>query len=250
MKRTFVFAKRCIIENLRDPVNYIFAFGLPIVMLFIMTAINKSIPEEASMNLFRIEYLTPGIAVFSFTFTMLFASLTVSRDKETALAARLCASPMRSMDFTLGYFIPYLFTAAVQCVVAFAAGGAIGLSEGYYFDFAKVMICLACSIPCAVVFVSLGIIFGLLFSERSAPSASSIIITAAGLLGGIWMDVESIGGAIFNVSKFLPFYHSVSVMRNAILSPCDIVEPLLITTAFAAALFTASALLTKKLLYK
>ena len=171
MKRAIVFSKRCFIEILRDPASYIFSLGLPCAMLLLMTVINNGIPEEAGMTLYEIENLTPGIAAFSFSFTMLFASLIVSRDKNTALTSRLCASPMRKIDFIIGYTVPFMVIAVLQCIITFAAGALIGAVEGYYFGFPKVLLCIVCSLPCALVFVSIGIIFGSVFSEKAAPSA-------------------------------------------------------------------------------
>ena len=73
--RSKTFAKRNIKEVLRDPLSYIFCLGFPIIMLIIMTFVNNSIPKEANMKIFNIEYLAPGIAVFGLTFIMLFTWL-------------------------------------------------------------------------------------------------------------------------------------------------------------------------------
>jgi len=51
------FASRNSKEILRDPITLIFSLGFPLVLLVLLSAINKSIPTEAgaSMTLFRIE---------------------------------------------------------------------------------------------------------------------------------------------------------------------------------------------------
>lgn len=46
-----------------------------------------------------------------------------------------------------------------------------------------------------------------------APGLCSILISAAGMIGGIWMDIDSLGGAIKTVARALPFYHGVSLAR-------------------------------------
>jgi ABC-type polysaccharide/polyol phosphate export permease len=33
------------------------------------------------------------------------------------------------------------------------------------------------------------------------------------MIGGIWMDIDGMGGAIKNVARMLPFYHGVSLAR-------------------------------------
>ena len=61
--RTLVFAGRNFRELLRDPLSYIFCLGFPVIMLIIMSIVNKSIPAEAGMTIFNIENLSSGIAV-------------------------------------------------------------------------------------------------------------------------------------------------------------------------------------------
>lgn len=46
MKRTPTFGKRCLKERLRDPLGIIFSGGLPLVLLFLMTAIRRSTGED------------------------------------------------------------------------------------------------------------------------------------------------------------------------------------------------------------
>ena len=57
--RTWAFAKRTTKEILRDPINIIFGLGFPIVILLLLTTIQKNIPATP----FSLKQLTPGIAV-------------------------------------------------------------------------------------------------------------------------------------------------------------------------------------------
>ena len=108
MKRVLVFSVRNFRELIRDPLSYIFCLGFPLVMLIIMTVVNKSIPPEAGMTIFNIENLSCGIAMFGLSFVMLFTTLSVSKDRSGAFLTRLYASPMKSMDFIAGYMLPCL----------------------------------------------------------------------------------------------------------------------------------------------
>ena len=60
--KSFVFAKRTLKEILRDPLSYIFCLGFPLVMLVIMSIVDRRIPAQANMTVFHIENLGPGIA--------------------------------------------------------------------------------------------------------------------------------------------------------------------------------------------
>lgn len=60
--RMTTFAKRCAKEMLRDPVNLGFGLGFPLVLLLLLSALQKNIP----VGLFEIHSLAPGIAVCCF----------------------------------------------------------------------------------------------------------------------------------------------------------------------------------------
>lgn len=98
MHKITAFAERNAKEILRDALSYIFCLGFPLVMLIIMTLVDKSIPKEAGLTVFRIENLAGGIAVFGQTFIMLFTAITVAKDRSGAFLVRMYATPMKSMD--------------------------------------------------------------------------------------------------------------------------------------------------------
>ena len=58
--RMMAFAKRCAKEILRDPINLIFGLGFPLILLWLLSAIQANVPA----SLFEIDKLTPGITVF------------------------------------------------------------------------------------------------------------------------------------------------------------------------------------------
>jgi ABC-2 type transport system permease protein len=65
-------------------------------------------------------------------------------------------------------------------------------------------------LPILVTNVFLGILFGTLFNDKSAPGICSIFISIAGILGGCWMPIETMGNfELF--CKCLPFYPSVYI---------------------------------------
>lgn len=212
--RTAVFSKRNLKELLRDPLSYIFCLGFPIVMLLIMTVMNKSIPPEAGMTIFRIDNLSGGIAVFGLSFVMLFSALLLSQDRTGAFLTRLYASPMKAWEFIAGYYLPVILLAAGQIIITFTASFVIAAIEKVDMNIPGTLLAILSLLPTAVMFIGFGLLFGSIFNTNAAPGLCSILISAAGILGGIWMDVESIGGGLQKVCLALPFYHSVRAARN------------------------------------
>ena len=251
MNRTLAFSKRCFKEMLRDPLSYIFCLGFPLVMLIIMTIVDRSIPAKAEMTVFHIDKLTPAVAIFGQMFVMLFTSLTVSSDRSGAFLMRLYATPMTSRDFTLGYILPMLVIATLQSAITFAAGFIISLMIGSALNVGGLLITLIALLPSALMFTAIGFIFGTLFNDKSAPPLSSIIISLGSFMGGIWFDAEATGGTMLTLCKCTPFFYCTKSARSAAaldFSADGFFIPLLIVTG-CAALLTAlgSWLFSKKM---
>lgn len=211
--RSLVFAGRVGKEIRRDPLSYIFCLGFPIVMLIVMSVLDSSIPPQANMTVFRIWNLAPGIAYFGLTFVMLFTAIQVSKDRTTAFLLRLYASPMKPVDYVLGYTVPVCVLGIVQMVICFAAACAAGLCKGYRFDIRGILLSILLLIPSLILFVGAGILFGSAVNEKAAPGLCSVIISAVGMVGGIWMDLDGIGGIMKRIAEAMPFYHGVRLSR-------------------------------------
>lgn len=260
--RAMAFSSRNIKELLRDPLSYLFCLGLPIVMLIVMTCINASIPkpeipEQAAAfadkaavettRVFEIDMLTPGIAVFSLSFIMLFACLRVSSDRSGAFLTRLYASPMKGVDYIIGYTMPFGIIGLAQVAITYIAGEIISfIVKGEGFNILYLLLSLPLAIPSVILFIGLGIFFGTLLNDKAAPGVCSAFITAAAILGGIWMDIDQMGGAWVKICACLPFYHCVNYARCALAGDFSgMITPLLISSAFALVIFVSSVLLFK-----
>lgn len=213
--KSLVFASRNIKELTRDPLSWIFCLGFPLIMLMLMTVINESIPPEAEMTLFRIEKLAPGISVFGLTFVMLFASMLISGDRKDAFLLRVFTSPMKPWEYILGYILPLMALSAGQLAVTAAASYIMGAVSGTFLNIGNMLFAIAASIPSVIMFIGFGLLFGALLTKNAAPGISSVIISLSGMLGGIWMDVEAIGGTLGTICNILPFYHCVKAARLA-----------------------------------
>ncbi len=211
--KSIVFAGRVGREIRRDPLSYIFCLGFPLVMLIIMSIVDSSVPAQANLTVFHIENLAPGIAYFGLTFVMLFTGIQVSKDRTTALLLRLYASPMKAADYVLGYTLPVLVLGIVQMAVCFAAAALVGAVRGNALPLPGILLSMLLLIPSLFMFAGIGILFGSAVSEKAAPGLCSIIISAVGMLGGIWMDIRGIGGVLKKIAEALPFYHGVTLSR-------------------------------------
>lgn len=247
MNKIKAFSIRNFKEITRDPLSYLFCLGFPLVMLIVMTIINDSIPPEAAMTIFRIDNLAGGIAVFGLTFVMLFVCLSAAKDRSGAFLVRLYATPMRSADFIAGYVIPTALLAVIQMIVTFAASLVVSLITGVKISPAGLLLAVLSLIPTVIMMISCGLLFGTLFSEKAAPGLCSVVISFASFLGGVWFDVEAMGGVMQKICGVLPFFHAVKAARLATaLSFDDYFLHLLITVIYAAVIAIAAVITFKQ----
>lgn len=216
MHKVRAFAVRCAKEILRDPLSYIFCLGFPLVMLLIMTLVDRSIPKEAGMTIFRIPSLSGGVMIFGLTFVMLFTAMTVAKDRSGAFLMRMYATPMKAMDFTVGYQLPMLVISLVQGLLIAAASLVISLITDGGLTVGGLLLGVVSLLPSAVLFTALGLLFGTLFNEKAAPGLCSIVISLGSFLGSVWFDAEATGGVLLSISKCLPFHYCTKSVRAAV----------------------------------
>lgn len=234
--RMLAFARRNTKELLRDPLTLFFGLGFPLVLLVLMNVIQRNVPVE----IFRLETLAPGIALFGLTFLALFSGLLLARDRSTAFLSRLAASPMTAADFLLGYLLPLLPMAVGQSVICLAAAVALGLPLSW--NLPAVVLSL---IPSALLFIALGLLCGTLFNDKQVGGMCGALLTnVTAWLAGIWFDLSLLGGGFRTFAYLLPFAHGADGARAALAGDwAALPGHLLWVSAWAAAMLALAATL-------
>ena len=206
--RTFLFAKRCAKEILRDPLNMMFGLGFPIVLLLLLSAIQANIP----VPLFTIEKLAPGLSVFGLSFMTLFSATLVARDRESAFLQRLYTTPLRPVDYILGYMLPLLPIAVAQSGVCYLAAMLLGLPVSIH-----ILHALWTLLPIAAFYIALGLLCGSVFNVKQVGGICGALLTnLSAWLSGIWFDLDLVGGAFAKAAYALPFVHGVEAQRAVV----------------------------------
>ena len=207
--RMLTFANRNTKEIIRDPLTLGFGLGFPLVLIFLLSAIQANIPVE----LFEIQHLTPGITIFGLSFITLFSATIISKDRESSLLQRLYTTPLTPLDFILGYTLPMIPISVAQCVICYIAAIVLGLKVTITIVYAVLFI-----IPVSVLFIALGLLFGSILNDKQVGGICGALLTnLSAWLSGVWFDLELIGGTFKKIAYALPFVHAVE-MERAILN--------------------------------
>ena len=206
--KMLTFANRNAKEILRDPINLSFMFGFPLVLIFLLSAIQANIPVE----LFAIERLAPGVTVFGLSFMTLFSATIIAKDRSSSFLQRLYTTPLTGADFILGYTLPIIPFAIIQSVVCYVSALILGLDFTVNILYAVLFI-----IPVSLLYIGLGLLCGSVFTDKQVGGICGALLTnLSAWLSGIWFDLELVGGAFKKIAYFLPFVHAVEMERAVI----------------------------------
>lgn len=97
------FSSRTAKEIIRDPLNLAFGLGFPVVLILLLSAIQANIPVE----LFVIENLSPGIAIFGLSFMTLFPQLLLPRTEAAPYSSGFTQRPLRPRILFWDTLSPY-----------------------------------------------------------------------------------------------------------------------------------------------
>lgn len=235
--RILNFAKRNFKEIIRDPLSIIFSVLLPLFLLFIFKQIN--IPNES----YELHNFTPGIVVFGFSFITLFTAMLVSKDRTSSLLIRLGISPMKPIEYILGYMLSIIPLILIQNVLFFILAIVLGLSFSINIIWAMLI-----SIVVAILFIAIGIIIGSLFSEKASSGISSIVVQLVCFTSGMYFPRELLGDVFSKICEYLPFESCVTIIKgimNANLESITI-RNIIVFLVYTTIMFTISIMVFRK----
>ena len=234
--RMLSYSLRTAKEILRDPLNLGFGLGFPLVLLFLLSAIQANIP----VSLFALEMLTPGLTVFGLAFMTLFSAALIAKDRSSSLLQRLYTTPLRPADYILGYMLPVLPISAAQCVLCYLAAACLGLKLTVNVLWAVLLL-----IPAEIFFIALGLLFGSVLTDKQVGGICGALLTnLTAWLSGVWFDLNLVGGAFKSIAYALPFVHAVEMERAVLMGNFgDILPHLLWVLAYGAVTLVAAVLL-------
>ena len=206
--KALTLASRNTKEILRDPLTLLFGLGFPLVLIFMLSAIQANIP----VSLFEIENLSPGIAVFGLSFMTLFSATLISKDRSSSLLQRLYTAPLRPADFILGYTLPIIPICIAQSIICYIAAIVLGLDITINILYAVLLI-----VPISLLYIALGLLFGSILNDKQVGGICGALLTnLSAWLSGVWFDLELVGGVFKSIAYCLPFVHAVELERAAI----------------------------------
>lgn len=199
------FSSRTFKEIIRDPINLFFGLIFPAILILLLEKIGQNAPA----SVFKVEELIPGMTIFGLSFMTLFASLLMSKDRESAFLQRLYTTPLRAIDFILGYALPFIPMAVIQSLVCYLIGIFLGIDANINIIFSLLAV-----VPISLFFIFLGLICGSIFNSRQVGGICGALLTnITAWFSGIWFDINLVGKGFSKIANLLPYTHAVDLER-------------------------------------
>lgn len=230
-------AKRNFKEIIRDPLSIIFAIILPLFLLFIFQQIK--IPNDT----YNLENFTPGIMIFSFSFITLFSSTLIAKDRQTSLLIRLGVSPMKPIEYILGYMISFIPVILLQDILLFV----LAIILGFLFSI-NIIWTILVSVIIAILFLGIGILIGSLVSDKAASGISSITVQLVCFTSGIYFPKELLGNTYSKICEILPFDSALVIIKGILNNNYETIklQNIIVFCVYTVAFIILSAIIFKR----
>ncbi len=205
MMKALALSKRNLKEMLRDPLSPAFGLGFPILLLVLLSLIQKNIPVE----MFAPEKLAPGVAVFGLSFLTLFSAMLLAKDRESAFLTRLYTTPLRARDYIFAYVLPMIPLGLLTALATYLA--ALFLELPFTIG---ILYSLVGFVPISLFYIAVGVLCGSLLNYRQVGGVCGALFTnLSAWFSDIWFDVSLAGDGFERIANLLPFVHAVKLSR-------------------------------------
>lgn len=238
MNRMIAFARRNSKEVWRDLLTLVFGIGLPLILLVLFMLMQRNLPVE----IYKPESITPGIAVFSFSFLSMFGGMLISKDRSSSFLLRVFASPLEPADYLLGYSLPMIPVAFFQIAVCYGTAFLFGLEPN-----ADVFLSIPVLLVIALFYMGIGLLFGTVLGDKQFGGVFSLFINVSTWLSGTWFELDLVGTGFAKVCRLLPFANAVDAAKAAVAGDwASVGIPLLWVGGYTVLIYLLAILLFKK----
>lgn len=230
-------AKRNFKEMFLDYLSLGLAIAFPPLLMLVFTPISRVEDSFTPTN------LLPGITLFGFVMLQFSSSMILSRDRESALLARLFTAPLKASDFISAYSLPYLPIALIQMVLVFAMAAALGLEVVGNLGLVILILFIM-----SIGYIGLGMVAGSLLSYKQVPAFYAAVLLLT-IFSGAWFDLAVFGSVFKGIMDIFPFAHALSASKAVLTRGAgfgDIAGDLVWVMIYTVVFFAAGVLLFRR----
>jgi len=169
-------------------------------------------PIHIETEITYIDFIAPGIIIFGLLILIPTSARIIVHDKEKGFLSRLLTTPLRPVEFILGYSLCLVVIAIAQIIIFILVGWLLGMDIVGSVGLAFLIFFLTglCSIGIGMVVASLS------KSENQAEPLCWIFAMPLAILSGCWFSVEMLPSYLRNVAYAFPYAHAIDASKAVI----------------------------------
>jgi ABC-2 type transport system permease protein len=199
LKRTF-----------RERRLFIFAFGFPVVLYFIIAAPNRHVTDLSGTGISLPLYYMVSLASFGTMLSMMSAGFRIAGERQVGWTRQLRITPLSQRSYMRAKVVTAYTMAAISLGLLYASGAILGvrIPAGRWIEMTA-LIAVA-----LMPFAALGIALGHILTVDSIGPANGAIVSLLAVLGGTWFPVTS--GFLYQIGRLVPSYWLVQAGHIAL----------------------------------
>jgi len=232
MRRMFATTLRVLQQLRHDPRTIALMIVVPVVLLSLLRWMYVDSPQV-------FDRIGPGLlGLFPLVVMFLVTSITMLRERNAGTLERLMITPMRKIEFVLGYAIAFGLAATVQALIA--SGLTLGLLGLDITGSAALLIMVA--VLNALVGMSLGLVLSAFArTEFQAIQFLPAVIFPQFMLCGLLVPRDQLPSLLGALSNLMPLSHAVDAMGELAARGNAIASDVLVILLFLVGALLAGA---------
>lgn len=199
-----------LLRTFRNPRFFVFSFGFPIVLYFVIAGPNRSDHDFGGTGLWAPVYYMIGLASFGAMMAALSSGARIAGERQVGWNRQLRITPLRPRAYLGAKVLTAYAMATVSILLLHAAGAILGVRLPAGNWLAMTALLLVGLVP----FAALGIFIGHKLTVDAIGPVMGGTTALMALLGGTWFPITS--GTMYDIARCLPSYWLVQASHVGI----------------------------------
>jgi ABC-2 type transport system permease protein len=189
---------------------FIFSFGFPIVLYFLIAAPQKNTHSLAGTGISAPLYYMAGLASFGTMASMISSGGRIAAERQAGWTRQLRITPLTPRQYFRAKVIAAYAMATTSLLLLYASGASLGVSIPAQRWLAMTGLILVALLP----FAALGITLGHLMNVDSVGPLTGGLLAILAFLSGTWFPLTN--GFLYDVGQYLPGFWIVQASHIAL----------------------------------
>jgi len=199
-----------LIRTFRERRLFIFSFGFPLALYFIIVASNNARAEDfQGLGISFALYYMIGMASFGTMMSMMSSGFRIAGERQAGWTRQLRITPLSSRSYLRAKVLTAYTLAALSLLALYVAGATMGVSLPAQTWLEMTALIAVGLLPLA----ALGIALGHLLTVDSTGPATGGIISLLAIVGGAYFPPQ---GVLKEIGELFPSYWIVQAGRVAV----------------------------------